>query len=180
MPKTTTALDTNIDDYAGVRELKAQLTEAHAELVAAEAELNHLHGILNPMPTSSTHAPTVSELEALRAKRELPFAQERYLLAKAAALEVQPQLEQARKKALQALTAERNRARLPLLQQFAGKLDEAKEIGEQILAFDLETIRLGGPTVGHPFGELLDDEPYRMGFASIVRTHVTALEERER
>lgn len=176
MRKAGAELDIPIDEQPEVAELKTKLAEAQAELVAAEVERDHLYGILNPLPWSSTHTPNVSELDALRAHQQLPVAHDRYLMAKAAMLELKPYYEQARSAALAALNDARSRARLPLLRKFADSLDEARTIGDELTAFDQETVQLGGSTPGHPFPSLCDESPYRQGEATRVRHLVEQLE----
>lgn len=179
MRKAVAELDIPIDEQPEVAELKAKLAEAHAELVAAEAELDHLNGILNPLPWSSTHTPNVSELETLRARQQLPIAQERYLMAKVAVGEIQPRYEQARSAALSALNDTRSRARLPILQRFADALDRAKAIGDELTTFDQETAALGGRAPEHPYPVLCDERPYRQGEATRVRQLVEQLEQQQ-
>ena len=169
-------LDIPINERLDVAELQSKLGEAQAELTAAEAELNLLTGILNPLSWSSTNTPSISELDAVRARQQEPFARERFLVAKAELLEIKPRYEQARAAALLAFTDARNRARLPILRRFADALEDARAIGDELLAFDLQTVRLGGSNPGHPFGQLLDDPPYRTGDATRVRDLVDRLE----
>lgn len=175
MAKTAT-IDIPVSGVPQVQELAAKLAEAQAELAAAEAELDYLSSILNPLPWTSTHTPAANELDALKALRQEPIARERYLMAKVLILEITPRYERARSEALRQLTEQRKRARLPLLRRFADALDAAKTIGDELLAFDLQTVRLGGSNPGHPFGQLLDDPPYRIGDASRVRVLVDQLE----
>lgn len=179
MRKAVAELDIPIDEQHEVADLKAKLAEAHAELVAAEAELDHLHGILNPMSWSSTHTPNVSELDALRARQQLPIAHERYLMAKVAVQETQPRYEQARAVALRAFMDARNRARLPILQRFASSLEAARAISDELIAFDQETVQLGGRPVDHPLPQLSDELPYRHGEATRVRQLVEQLEQQQ-
>ncbi|MBK9949206.1 MAG: hypothetical protein IPP12_18780 [Nitrospira sp.] len=177
MRKAIAELDIPIDEQPNVAELTTKLAEAQAELNAAEAELNHLTAILNPLPASSTHTPNVSELEALRARQQEPFAHERYVLAKTAVLELRPRVEAARIEALRHVTDVRTRARVPLLKRFSMALDEAARIGEELAVFDQETVQLGGSNPGHPFAQLLDEPPYRQGDATRVRQLVDTLEQ---
>lgn len=175
MAKAAT-IESHISEMPQVRELAAKLAEAQAKLATEEAELDRLFGLLNPLPTSSTCSPNLDELGQLKAQQELPVARERYLTAKAAVLETKPRYEQARLEALRKLTDARNRARLPLLRQFADALDAAKVIGEEIQAFDRETVRLGGYAVEHPLPWLIDELPWRHGEASRIRQEVERLE----
>ena len=179
MPKSAT-IDIPVSEVPQVQELATKLTEAQTELAAAEAELDHLSSILNPLPWSSTHTPTFSELDVLRARHQEPFARERYLMAKAAVLESKPRYEQARSEALRQFTDARNRARLPILRRFSTALDEAVRIADELLAFDQETVRLGGSNPGHPFAQLLSDPPFRVGDAERVRGLVTQVEKETR
>ena len=179
MPKSAT-IDIHIDEHPEVRELRTTLHEAEAELRASEAKLDHLGNILNPLPWTSTHTPAVNELDVLKARQQEPLARERYLMAKAAVLESKPRYEQARREALRQFTDARNRARLPILRRFSTALDEAACIGDELLAFDLETVRLGGSNPGHPFAQLLSDPPFRVGDAERVRGLVTQVEKETR
>ena len=63
-----------------------------------------------------------------------------------------------------------------MLRRYADALEEARVIGDELLAFDLHTVRLGGSNPGHPFAQLLDDPPYRTGEATRVRNLVEQLE----
>lgn len=176
MAKTTALLDAPIDERPEVRELRTKLSEAEAELRASEEELSRLSSILNPPSTSATCTPDHNEVTILRARQQIPVARENFLLAKATVLELKPRYERARAEAVQALTAERNRSRLEILKRFASALEDARDIGDELLAFDLHTVKLGGSNPGHPFGELLDSPPYRVGLASAVRQYVERLE----
>lgn len=178
MRKTTPEHDTPLDETPAVAEMKSKLDEAQAELVAAEAELNHLNRILDPLPASSDHTPNTSELDALRAQQELPVVRARHLMAKSAVLELKPRYQATRHEALQMLMAHRSATRSPLLRKYADALDQAAAIGYEILAFDQETVRLGGSSPGHPFAQLIDEPPYRMGDATRVRQSVNELEGR--
>ena len=178
MRKIMTELNARVDDQPEIQELKIKLIEAESELVAAQAELEDLSAILNPPLATSVCTPTITELEALKAGQQLPFARERYLIAKASVLEIRPTYERARGEALKACTDARSRARLPILRKFADALDDAKAIGDELLAFDQETVRLGGSPAGHPFPEFQDELPYREGWASCVRRIVKELEQR--
>ena len=80
MPKSV-SLEVPIDEVPDVAALKAKLADAQAELKAAEAELDHLSSILNPLPWSTTNTPTITELDAVRARQQEPFVRERVLLA---------------------------------------------------------------------------------------------------
>ncbi len=176
MRKAIAELDIPIDEQPDVAELTTQLAEAQAELNAAEAELNHLTAILNPLPTSSERPSNVSELEALRARQQEPFAHERYVLAKTAVLELRPRVDAVRIEALRHLTDVRTRARVPLLKRFSMAMDEAARIGEELAVFDQETVRLGGSNPGHPFAQLIDEPPYRQGEATRIRDFVRVVE----
>lgn len=169
-------LDVPINERPDVVGLHLKLAEAQVAVAAAEAELNHLSGIINPMSWSSTNTPAFTELDVLKARQQEPFARERFLLAKAELLEIKPRYEQARAEAVRTLTIARNRARLPILRRFADALEVARTIGDELLAFDLQTVRLGGSNPGHPFGQLLDDMPYRQGDATRVRQLVERLD----
>ncbi len=176
MAKATIEPNVSIDDYPDVFELRVKLTEARAELKASEDELAHLHGILNPLLSSSSAAPMPTALDRLRAQQQRPFVEERHLLAKAVVLEIEPAYEHARAEAREQLNEARVQARLPLLRKFAKALEAAAAVGDELRSFDLETVALGGSDPGHPFAQLLDDEPYRQGDASRVRALVEKLE----
>lgn len=165
-----------IDERDDVADLHERLVAAHAELRAAESELNHVTKILSPVHATADTVSFQSEVSVLRARQELPAAEMRFTEAKAIWLELGPKYELARIAAAASLTTARNKARLPLLRKFVAALDAAKDAGEEIRAFDQETVRLGGSNPGHPFGQLLDDLPYRQGYASRVAELVKELE----
>ena len=176
MLKVLAELNIHIDEQPEIKDLKRQLDEAQAELTAAEAELDHIGNILNPLPLSTPHTPNVSELEVLRARQQEPFVRERYLLAKAAVLEIKPRFEQARSAALHSFNDARSRARVTMLRRFADALAAAKDIGDGIQAYDQETVQLGGSRTEHPFPQLLDEPPFRHGEATRVLRLVEELE----
>ncbi len=174
MPKISPV---SVDSSAAVQELHAQLLEAEAELTAASSEVNALEAVISPLPSSSERFVRVSELDAIRARQQLPFAQERFFTARGSVLELRPRYQATRAEALRQLTDARNQARLPLLRQFADALDAAKTVGEELQAFDQETVQLGGSNPGHPFAQLLDEPPYRQGDATRVRQLIDTLEQ---
>jgi hypothetical protein len=176
MKKATAEFDTPINQGPELGDLKAKLVKAERELQAAEEELNSLSTILNPGLSTSSHTPNTTELDQLKARQQEPFARARFLEAKGAVLELKPRYEQMRLDVVRQLTDMRNRARLPLLKRFSEALDAAATIGDEILAFDRETVRLGGANPGHPFGQLIDERPYRQGEASRIREQVRQLE----
>ena len=169
---------TAVDSVPEVRQLKDKLDAAKAELEAAESELDHLHKTLNPLPATSEPAAPVSEVELLKAQHNIPFARERFLIAKAQVLEDQQAYDKVRREAVQRLNTSRSRARLPFLRRLADALEEAAEVGNALTEFDLETVALGGNSPGHPFPDLSDSPPYRQGIASRVRQLVNELEQR--
>lgn len=166
----------SVDSHAAVQELHTQLREAEAELVAATGELNALERIITPLPSSSECGATATELDTIRARQQLPFAQERFFMAKASVLELRPRYDAARHEAVQTFTAARNKARLPILQRLASSLEATRVIGDELTAFDRETQELGGSAPGHPFPSLCDEPPYRQGEATRVRQLVEQLE----
>lgn len=178
MAKATIEPNVSIDDYPEVSELRIKLSEARAELKAAEDELAHLHSILNPLPSSSSAAPMPTAVDRLRAQQQRPFVEERHLLAKAVVLEIEPEYEHARAEARKQLNEARFETRLPLLRKFAKALEAAREVGDELRDFDQDTVMLGGQDPGHPFGMLLDEPPYRTGEATRVRALVDELESR--